>query len=245
MNQEKGSALISVLIILLLITVLGVIAVRQGLTSLNIATAASANMLLEQATDVALDKLENTDITVNVSGGGPLGYLRLEGNLGKEYIFCYRPTQNTPRMFNINKDSILLPTGGVEGDVSGFCDVSKPEDYTSARSAVVTQVAVVRPVRPAIAPPFEFFEKGTDPDTVKRPVQQRYVAYVTSVAPSLSNASDASINECLRLPNDEETVASAGKPNAVADCLFERGIPSNTQVQEYVLGGEVEVNIIN
>ena len=40
--KQQGSALISVLIILLVITVLGVIAIRQGLTSLNIATSTQA-----------------------------------------------------------------------------------------------------------------------------------------------------------------------------------------------------------
>lgn len=242
MQQQRGSALISVMIILLLTTVLGVIAVRQGSTNLNLAMNASVQSLLVQSSDVGLDKLEMSDVASAASAAGPLGYLRLEGNAGKEYIFCYRPTVSTPRIYNITQDTILRPDGATEGNVNGFCDVNKTVDFSSGRGVVMSQMGLVRPQDPAVAEPFQYYEKGTDSETVKRPDQQRYRAYVTSIAPSLSRATKAEINACFAKPNDKATVATATK--STSDCLFDLGVPSNTQVQDYVLGGLVTVEKI-
>lgn len=244
-QQQHGSALISVMIILLLTTVLGVIAVRQGSTNLNLAMNASVQSLLVQSSDVGFDKLEASDMAQSASGAGPLGYLRLEGNAGKEYIFCYRPTVDTPRIYNINKDTILLPAGGFEGGVNGFCDIDKAVDYSSGRRVVVSQMGLVRPQDAVVADAFEYYEKGTASQTVKRPDQQRYRAYVTSIAPTLArSASKAAINKCFENPNDDATVTTGVATESTSDCLFKLGVPSNTQVQDYVLGGLVEVRTL-
>lgn len=242
MQSQRGSALISVMIILLLTTVLGVIAVRQGSTNLNLAMNASVQSLLVQSSDVGLDKLEldATSSATAASAAGPLGYLRLEGNAGKEYIFCYRPTVTSTKIYNITKDSIVLPTGGTEGGVSGFCDVNLNADFSSGRRVVVSQMAIVRPQDASIAEPFQYYERGTDSETVKRPDQQRYRAYVTSIAPSLSQATKANINACFAKHSDDATAAT----KSTSDCLFDLGVPSNTQVQDYVLGGLVSVSKI-
>lgn len=244
-QYQRGSALISVMIILLLTTVLGVIAVRQGSTNLNLAMNASVQSLLIQSSDVGFDKLENSDMAVSATGAGPLGYLRLEGNAGKEYVFCYRPTVDTPRIYNINKDTILLPSGGFENGVNGLCDTGKAEDYSSGRRVVVSQMGLVRPQEAVVAEPFQYYEKGTDSETVKRPDQQRYRAYVTSIAPTLArSASKEAINKCFENPNDDASVAAGPATKSTSDCLFDLGVPSNTQVQDYVLGGLVEVSTL-
>lgn len=244
--QQRGSALISVMIILLLTTVLGVIAVRQGSTNLNLAMNASVQSLLVQSSDVGFDKLENSDIAVSATGAGPLGYLRLEGNAGKEYIFCYRPTVDTPRIYNINEDTILRPDLSIENGISGFCKIGERNDYSSGRRVVISQMGLVRPQEAAVAAPFEYYEKGTSSETVKRPDQQRYRAYVTSIAPTLArSASQAAISKCFESPNDDATAAAAGaSKKSTSDCLFDLGVPSNTQVQDYVLGGLVSVEIL-
>ena len=245
MQQQRGSALISVMIILLLTTVLGVIAVRQGSTNLNLAMNASVQSLLVQSSDVGFDKLENSDIAVSATGAGPLGYLRLEGNAGKEYIFCYRPTLDTARIYNINEDTILRPDLSIEGGVAGFCDVGDRDDFSSGRRVVVSQMGLVRPQEAVVAEPFQYYEKGSDGETVERPDQQRYRAYVTSIAPTLARgASEAAINKCFESANDDATVAAAGAAKSTSDCLFDLGVPSNTQVQDYVLGGLVSVEIL-
>ena len=229
----------------MLTTVLGVIAVRQGSTNLNLAMNASVQSLLVQSSDVGFDKLERSDLSSSASAIGPLGYLRVGGNAGKEYVFCYRPTVDTPQIYNINKDAIILPSGGVEGDISGFCKVDNPDDYSSGRRVVVSQMGLVRPQEAAVAAPFEYYEKGTDTETVKRPEQQRYRAYVTSIAPTLARGADkAAIDKCFENPNDDFTVAAGPATKSTSDCLFDLGIPSNTQIQDYVLGGLVTVETL-
>ena len=243
-QQQRGSALISVMIILLLTTVLGVIAVRQGSTNLNLAMNASVQSLLVQSSDVGFDKLESSNIAQSASGAGPLGYLRLEGNAGKEYIFCYRPTVTGKKsIYNIREDTIMLPSGGLEGGVSGFCDIGQNTDYSSGRRVVVSQMGLVRPQEAAVAEPFQYYEKGTDSETVKRPEQQRYRAYVTSIAPTLArSATQTEINNCFKSANDDSTVAAGASTESTSNCLFGLGVPSNTQVQDYVLGGLVTVD---
>lgn len=245
-QYQRGSALISVMIILLLTTVLGVIAVRQGSTNLNLAMNASVQSLLIQSSDVGFDKLERSDMAVSATGAGPLGYLRLEGNAGKEYIFCYRPTDaSATRIYNINKDTILLPDGAFENGVNGLCDTGEQKDYSSGRRVVVSQMGLVRPQEAVVAEPFQYYEKGTDSETVKRPDQQRYRAYVTSIAPTLArSASKAAINECFERHNDDASMVAGSTKKTTSDCLFDLGVPSNTQVQDYVLGGLVEVSTL-
>jgi hypothetical protein len=240
-QQQHGSALISVMIILLLTTVLGVIAVRQGSTNLNLAMNASVQSLLIQSSDVGFDKLERVSTSKSASVIGPLGYLSTAGNEGKEYVFCYRPTVLSDEIYNINTDTILLPSGDVEGSDKGFCDVTQSADFSSGRRVVVSQMGVVQPQDAAVADPFEYHEKGTDGEKVMAPDQERYRAYVTSIAPTLARGVDqAAINNCFKKPNDDSTVAAAGSAAiSTSDCLFGLGVPSNTQVQDYVLGAEI------
>lgn len=242
MQYQRGSALISVMVILLLTTVLGVIAVRQGSTNLNLAMNASVQSLLVQSSDVGLSKFEDPAIfKTNANGAGPLGYLRLSGNEAKEYVFCYRPTKPTDQIFEFKQDPILLPTGGTEGNVNGFCDTNDEFSYSSGRRVVVSQLALARPQDASAAKPFQYYEKGTDGDTVKRPEQQRFRAYITSIAPTLAQADKAELNKCFELANDDSTVKTRADKESMSDCFFRLGVPSSTQVQEYILGGVVKV----
>lgn len=241
MQRQRGSALISVMIILLLTTVLGVIAVRQGSTNLNLAMNASVQSLLVQSSDVGLDKLEMSDIASSATGAGPLGYLRLGGNAGKEYVFCYRPTKDTPQVYNFKDDAILLPGGGTEGDIDGFCATKNNFDYSSGRRVVMSQMSLVRPQDAAVGEPFQYYEKGTDSETVNRPEQQRYRAYITSIAPTLARVDKEKLDECFELPSDDSTVIARGEDESMSDCFFRLGVPSNTQVQDYVLGGLISL----
>ena len=54
MKQQKGATLIIVLVILLMITILGTIAVKSGILGLKIATNSQVNALLLENSDAAL-----------------------------------------------------------------------------------------------------------------------------------------------------------------------------------------------
>lgn len=85
MKVQKGSTLIVVLILLLVITVIGTLAVRQSLTSLNIATNSQAQQLLMQSSDSVLYRL-GAEGFASTSGNPTslLGYALQ--NQGKEVV---------------------------------------------------------------------------------------------------------------------------------------------------------------
>jgi len=59
LNMQRGATLKVVLIILILLTLVGTWAIRGSLTSLNIATNAQAQALLQQSSDAVFFSLEN------------------------------------------------------------------------------------------------------------------------------------------------------------------------------------------
>ncbi len=59
MKQQKGATLITVLVILVIITLLGTIAVKMGIVGLKIATNSQVSALLLENSDAALFNVEN------------------------------------------------------------------------------------------------------------------------------------------------------------------------------------------
>ena len=75
--KQRGAALIAVLIILVVITLLGVTAMRMGLTSLTLATNSQVSQLLFQSADMgtaSLMKLVQQDTATAMKVGGVIGY---------------------------------------------------------------------------------------------------------------------------------------------------------------------------
>ena len=60
-RQQHGSTLIVVLILLLAITIIGTLAIRQSMVSLNIATNSQAQQLMIQNSDAATFNVEDTN----------------------------------------------------------------------------------------------------------------------------------------------------------------------------------------
>jgi hypothetical protein len=115
-RSEEGSALIGVLLILFLITVLGAISMRQGLTSLNISTNAQVQALLVQTTDTVLNKVATADVTTITSISGVVGAALANGAPNQEYVFCYRPTSTDNFGLSLNANIIQgKTTAAVDG----------------------------------------------------------------------------------------------------------------------------------
>lgn len=62
-KNQTGATLIVVLVLLLVITIIGTLAIRQSLMSLNIVTNSQAQQLLVQNSDAALFNVEDGCIT--------------------------------------------------------------------------------------------------------------------------------------------------------------------------------------
>lgn len=255
-RQQRGVTLIVVLIILLFVTIVGVIAIRIAMTSLNIATNSQVGQLLIQTGDTPtnyfLNQTNYKDITsiMNVVGKviddqkDPLSH-------GREYVFCYRPTQAL-QVGSILDTTVLIPPAASDSDTtkatvdstesnrSGFCNLE--QDFGSAREAIVTQVAVKYINTPINTTPGADLARNTDAslgaNIQQGKVDGRVRITSTAILPNYSNANLADVQEdCIGngstagYINDNLDDGLRTK-RTVAECLSGYGIPVNTQIQE-------------
>jgi Tfp pilus assembly protein PilV len=251
-HHQQGSALISVLIILLVITVLGVIAIRQGLTSLNLSTSTQVQALLFQSADYGIDQVylnldSSKDVIDSQSAFGIIGFTLLSGN---EVVFCLPANKNLEDLFNspsslgqnkINDAGVLSNQNN-----DSYCDVTDANDFSSGRKANITQLALMVPTDADTGLPFATALEATDADAVfgsnssdstnqqSKPVRLR--VYATTVAPALSQQADATqVNACLRLLNDRSRAVEASNADTVTDCLTRQAVPFATHTEEYLM----------
>lgn len=260
-SNEKGATLIVVLIMLILISMVGLYAIRHSLLSLKLATNAQVQTLLMQTSDVALDhfaKHFNSNEATNYTGT-PIGQILLDGNQGKELQFCFKPSEvgtssiKNNSFFNVrdfrvlqrqSATSIFASTSADSGDINAVCNTTTM--FSIGRKVTVTQVSVVNPDDPSVeARRFEYTTKETDPKESKSGIK-RIRVIVTTLAPALaSSASVAEMNDCLKtrmmddllLKNKANTSVSPSqkKVQTVDECLNALGVPLNTQVAEFVV----------
>ncbi|ERQ00135.1 hypothetical protein Q674_03195 [Acinetobacter sp. COS3] len=248
-RTQRGATLIVVLILLLIMTVVGTLAIRGSLTTLNIATNSQAQQLMLQNSDSAIFHSEDPNrIIWNTSLSGLFGWINLDVNKGKELVFCYRGTEAS--FFDSSKASAIQWVSGnapdnTEKGLDGFCQLDDTENFfTSARKAVMTQVMVKTDISAdtlaGIENPFEHMQKGTDVDKAKVMQSSKIIVMTTSIVPAMSSASDADINACFKthmnivvIPNG--VTPDTGKDKSVAQCLQTLGVPVTTQVTEYTL----------
>jgi len=256
-GSERGSTLIAVLFILFIVTVLGVMAMRQGLTSLNISTHAQVRQLMVQSSDAALNQFTQTDLTSISKFSGVFGQALINSvaNPGQEFVFCYQPTstQNFGLALNANviqgstTDAATLISGG---SANGFCDLSGATalDFGSGRKVAMTQVAVTIPTEAAGTAPGANLSRDTTvslgsslPQTLT--TTQRLRATATTMLPAFANSSLSTVQtNCLGAANgstagriNDNTDPQYANTETVTDCLARYGVPANTQVQEFNL----------
>lgn len=248
-KSQQGATLIVVLVLLLIITVIGTLAVRNSLTTLNIATNSQAQQLLVQNSDSAIFNVENPDFLIrNLAYDGLFGYMKTDANKGKELVFCYKGMADS--FYDFSRASFMQWVSGTapsnrELGLEGYCKIGNANFFTSARRAVMTQVSVKVKTNTeddilGIDDPFSHMQLGTDTETAKIDKSEKILVTATSIIPALSSASEEEINDCFStrmnqvvIPNN--VTPSAGMDKSVAQCLQELGMPVNTQVTEYNL----------
>lgn len=271
-TSQNGATLIVVLMFLLLIIVVGVIAVRNSMTSLRLATSDQVDTLLLTTSDTSNKNIENiiNDPTyssekANILGSlGFFGYFLNTGatsNRGDQVLFCYRPRQSY--FFKMSEATIITPSGqsklvGGAGS-SGFCRPSQAGDFVNARQNVMTQVSVTRPntqslpVTPFGNVPLEI-TINSDDATSSSP---SFRIHSTSFLPAMSKVSDANITECLEKPSENAAsfVAGIDEDDSTQntyfgetrnECLAKIGVPAKVLVKEAKLENNVDSeNCIN
>ena len=238
-NAQKGSVLIVVLIMLVLLTLIGTWAIQGSINSLKIATNVQAQNLLKQTSDSVFFTLENkTDDELSFTkmriGDGMLNYTLRPENKGKELVFCIRG-ETTDNFEGSRLASVVYWNGATinntEMGKNGFCQVNRLTDFLSGRNAVMTQVTVRAATNDQ---DWEHMLEGDDKETSKSTGIQKVAITATSILPNLSDATSSDVNSCLT--NYTSFVDDALKTNkTVTDCLSEKNVPYSTQQMEYTI----------
>ncbi|MDM1268986.1 pilus assembly protein PilX [Acinetobacter indicus] len=223
MKQQKGATLITVLVILIVITLLGTIAVKMGIVGLKIATNSQVNALLLENSDSALFNIENpAEVERQLALDGMFAYFNSSANANDELVFCYRASENS--FFKLSKASAITEDGSTTKiGVDGFC---KANQFAMGRSAVLSQVYLTK--NATNSTPFGGVPKGTSLGQSNVPVTMHNIgATVISVLPSFAGATTTQIENCFKQ-----------RASAVGACFDGLGIPYNMQHSDYTVGGQ-------
>lgn len=245
-HGQQGATLIVVMILLLAITIIGTMAIRQGLVSLGVATNSQAQQLLMQNSDAAFFNVEKeSNLIQALSASGMFGYIDGATNKDKELVFCFRGDQSS--FFDISKASLMEWVSGTKpknntlgGD--GYCDAKPSSDdnfFTSGRKAVMTQVAVKFSTQTNNAP---FFGSilGSDEESIKLQRSKPVKVFAVSVMPTLTQADPDAITGCFNSHMNEVAIpdgvtAATGANLSVTQCLTNLNVPFVSHVTEYVI----------
>lgn len=228
MKQQQGATLITVLIILVLVTLLGTIAVKSGILGLKIATNSQVNALLMGNSDAALFNIENPDqVARQLALDGMFAYFNSSANANDELVFCYRATQSSFYAFSKASAISIDASGNVSSTtkigVDGYC---KANQFAMGRSAVLSQVYLTKNTTASI--PFSSVPKGTSLGQSNVPTTTINIgATVISVLPSFAGATTTQIESCFKQ-----------RASAVGTCFEGLNIPYNMQHSDYTVGGQ-------
>lgn len=252
MKSQKGATLIVILVLLVLITIIGTVAIRQSTTALNIATNSQAQQILFENSDAATLNVQDVkNLLTSIRKTGMLGYMWTDENKNKELVFCYGGSKTN--FFRLSQASIMSwPDGTTKpantdlGD-AGFCKVGNSASYTSARQVVMTQISLrIGRLQTETTSNLGNYVDGSDQQSLKQTEQEDPVTVTAvSLIPSLSTASAEQINSCLsthmnnpQIPSNLSTTdQSTATQNAqtVTECLKALNVPVNTHVSTYLL----------
>lgn len=210
-TQQRGAAIIAVMLVLLAITLLGITGVRMGLTSLTIATNSQVNAIAFQEADSGLltfAQRVNADPSAAALPSGVIGPALSAP--GAEVRYCKTSTDRLR---------------------AGVCTAGTAADYTSGRQIALNQMAVEVPAA-ADGSPMKAIVLGSDMDRAGIPTY-RVNVHSTTIVPVVGAADADEINVCLARPNDDDGTTSV---ETVTDCLTDAGAAFTTMVQEYDYG---------
>ena len=223
MKKQLGSALIIVLVILVLVTLIGTLAVRSGILGLKLATNSQVSALLLENSDSALFNIENPDqVARQLALDGMFAYFNSAANANDELVFCYRASENS--FFKLSKASAITEDGStIKIGVDGFCEANQ---FAMGRSAVLSQVYLTK--SSTVSAPFGSVPKGTSIGQSNVPaISNNIGATVISVLPSFAGATTTQIENCFKQ-----------RASAVGACFDGLGIPYNMQHSDYTVGGQ-------
>lgn len=237
-NNQRGAALIYVLVVLLVITVVGTLAIRQGVFSLKVVSNTQIQALLDQSTNATISRIQSPAFLDSYKqSAGLLGFIAEPENSDKELVFCFSDSETG--FFDINTGSVVyVPEGGnvIKNDLfgtDGYCnpDSSRTNFFTSNRKTVMTQVTIKQMTTDTTDAPMSNILQGSDLPGEKLDEASALKVFVVSLMPSVSDASNEDIYQCLSTKMNEPP--QGAEQTTVSDCLSNLNVPYNTQVVSY------------
>ncbi|WP_336952285.1 pilus assembly PilX family protein [Acinetobacter sp. AS167] len=242
LSKQKGSTIIVVMMMLLFLTIVGVMAIRTSMTTLNIATNAQISQLSSQTADTPINQVFLEDLNKQVNLSSVIGKALKDADTepGKEYVFCYKPRVST-RFGSVTSMAVLRNVSSdvelVEGSTDNFCNLTT--DFGSARRGVVTQVSIKIPTDTSDLPPLALLARNINVSggqTIPQGVTEQKRIRMTTVAVMPIYAKNLSAAQaCLKENVNDNSDAETSALQTTAQCLVNLGIPVNSQVQEFNL----------
>lgn len=230
MKHQQGSTLIIVLVVLLLITIVGTIAMRGSMLGLRLSTSGQISNILIESSDAAIFNLQDPDkVSARMATRQMYGHFDMPANAQDELVFCYLANQS--QMYAANRASVI---GSPKLGVRGYC---KANSFATGRDAVVSQV-YLRKISAASSAGnvLNNHTKGSDVGggSDKLTNIKTMSATVISIMPTFVNATDTLVQRCFR------RTAVATNADNVAACFRGLNVPYNIQYAEYQVGQDVE-----
>ncbi len=213
-SLQQGAALIAVLIILVIVTLLGVTAMRMGLSGLSLANNSQVSQLLFQTADMGTTQIRNTineNVLTAMDVNGIIGVAS-----GADTHLCLKPANGT-NFTNFK---------------TGACDPTSASDYVSERAVVLTQVTYRRLTVSDGESSNEADDLSKDgKSTSPSGTQEKLKTFSTAVVPNFGSATQATVKDCLQNPADDEE--DGDTTFTITDCLTKVGAVFTTHVSEY------------
>lgn len=229
MQKQTGNTLIMVLIVLLLITIVGAIAVRSSILGLSLATSNQINNLMLQNNDAVMFEIKDTTkVDRNLNTNQMFGYFESSANAEDELAFCYRADQS--RFFGLANASVV---GSNKIGNEGFC---RRNWFSSGRSAILTQVYLKK--LSSDEDLLANMNLGSSAGATVTPgiAPRTMSATVISVLPAFVSSTNQQIEECFKKsPNKPKDNASY---QTVEECFGALNIPYNVQTSQFIVSGE-------
>lgn len=218
-HRQRGVVLIVTLVILVIITFVGLIAMRTGMLQVAMSTNSQVSAVLFQNADagtIVVENKVNANPTYANSAIGPVTLAK--ENPGQEVVGCLRKGSTGLTMAT----DIAVPVR---------CDPGLVADYVSGRGVVLVQVALTSPLD-ASGNAQVVQSYGTDDSVLPGGASALLAAYSTSVMPNYGSATATEIKACLELPQEGTVI----DPDNVTSCLKAENASFQTVVQEFVYG---------
>lgn len=215
-HLQQGAALIAVLVILVVITLLGVTAMRMGVTSLALATNSQVVQVLFQSADLGTNQLVNT---VNQTGTAALNTTGILA--GSKGALCVTP----------------VATATFTNLTSGACDANSAASYLNKSKVAFTQVNYEKKLLTgweSNASQSDISNSGQSDSPLGQ--TQKLLLSSTAVVPSFGSANTDNINGCLAIDDIDDS--NDVTIETITDCLTNVGAVFTTHESEYKINNK-------